>query len=115
MTGIRIILTLLLAVLIMACSSSVSQPAKPPSATAVPEVTPTIEVNETAWSEASGSYADFQCSAETPSPFANAEWTEYQPLLWTSIKLPSDRWESRYEETGFAVYFLPAADATDNQ
>lgn len=115
LTGIRIILPLLLAALVMACSSSVAQPTAPPSATAVPEASPTPKVDETTRSGVSGSYADFQCSAETPSPFANAEWTEYQPLLWTSIKLPSDHWESRYEDSGFTVYFLPAADATGNQ
>ena len=115
LTGIRIILPLLLAVLIMACSSSVGQPATPPPATAVPEVSPTIEADEATLSEASGSYADFQCNAETPPLFANAEWTEYQPIHRTSIQLPSDRWEPGYEEPGFAVYFLPAVDASGNQ
>ena len=125
LTDIRIILPLLLAVLIMACSSSVAPATPEPTAT----VAVTSEVDspgETAVAEPVESSGDLYCSADTPSLFERAAWTEYQPwpenhrvdlapIHWATIQLPSDQWENQYESEGFSVYSLPSVGAEDNQ
>ena len=112
--NIRIILPALLVLLMLSCSSSATQPVPEPTTTVA--ATPTASpATNTSRSGISGSWDDFQCSPDTPPLFDSVDWTEYQPLPETSIRLPSNRWELGQEETGFAIYFLPAVNAEDGQ
>ena len=112
--GIRFILPALLGLLLLACATATGQqPSPEPTVAATPTEAP---ARNTTRSGMTGSWADFQCSPDTPPLFESADWTEYQPLPWTSIKLPSGRWELMgQEEPGFAIYFLPSVNAEDGQ
>lgn len=105
--GIRVILPALLVLLMLACSGSATQPIPVPTAAATPTVPPTEET--------AGSSGIFHCDADTPHPFQNVNWTEYQPLHGDTIQLPSDRWEQAHKESGLVVYFLPVNGTTENQ
>lgn len=113
--GIRFILPALLGLLLLACATATGQqPVPDPTATVA--ATPTAApATNTSQSGISGSWDDFQCSPDTPPLFESLDWTDYQPLPETSIKLPSNRWEFGQAETGFAIYFLPAGNADDGQ
>lgn len=108
--GIRIILPALLGLLLLACATTTGQ--QPiPEPTATVEATPTVSpAGETAVSS-----GIFQCDADTPHPFQNVNWTEYQPLGDASIQLPSNTWDLVHKEPGLVLYFLPVSSTQDKQ